>query len=191
MSFNRLLIARNLVHTQSKTLFQKLSTFNFHLSTLHSQFSILHCSFLILLFLFSSCIKQEAFEKYSTVKDYSWQLRDIKNFSFENTDTVSAYNLFLNIRNGEDYPYSNLWVSINIRNPLGKIETHSFGVELADNTGKWHGRGLGGIHDNRFMIMSHFRLAQKGNYVFSVQQNMREDVVPGVMDVGVRVEKVE
>ena len=59
-------------------------------------------------------------------------------------------------------------------------------------TGKPLGDGLGDIFDHKFKIksLSNYRFPKAGEYTFSVEQNMRQDPLLGVMSVGVSVEPV-
>jgi gliding motility-associated lipoprotein GldH len=60
------------------------------------------------------------------------------------------------------------------------------------NTGKPLGSGLGDIFDHKFKIksLSNYRFPKAGEYTFSVEQNMRQDPLLGVISVGVSIEPV-
>ncbi len=55
--------------------------------------------------------------------------------------------------------------------------------------GKWLGEGLGDIWDNRVLFKKNVSFPQKGEYRFEFTQAMRLNPLPGVMDVGIRIEK--
>lgn len=57
-------------------------------------------------------------------------------------------------------------------------------------SGKPAGSGLGDIFDHKFRIkaLAKYRFAKPGVYTFSVEQNMRQDPLLGIMSVGVAVE---
>jgi gliding motility-associated lipoprotein GldH len=60
---------------------------------------------------------------------------------------------------------------------------------LAEADGKWWGSGLGDIFSNQIKVMENVKFPRKGVYSFSVEQNMRDNPLLGIEDIGVRVEK--
>jgi gliding motility-associated lipoprotein GldH len=70
------------------------------------------------------------------------------------------------------------------------MERDTVELTLADASGKWLGSGMGDIWDNRVLFKQSFRFPEKGTYQFALEQAMRVDPLPQVMDVGIRIEKV-
>jgi gliding motility-associated lipoprotein GldH len=62
-------------------------------------------------------------------------------------------------------------------------------IILADERGKWLGKGLGDIWDYQQLYKENVRFAQKGEYIFEYEQAMRLEKLPFILDVGLRVEK--
>ena len=143
----------------------------------------------IILLIVVGCNSHRIYERYETTKDYQWEYRDVKTFTVKISDTNAIYNLYVDVRNSESYPFSNLWVNLTSRNPSGLEQKQRFDFTLADIDGKWNGDILGDIHDHRFTAASQVRFPVTGVYTFSLQQDMRIDPVPGVMDIGIRLEK--
>ena len=56
-------------------------------------------------------------------------------------------------------------------------------------SGKPLGEGLGDIFDHRILALSNQQFPGKGLYRFKVQQFMRQDSLPLILSVGLRVEK--
>ena len=107
------------------------------------------------------------------------------------SDTVSAHNIYINVRNAGGYQFSNLFIFFTTTTPSGKMEKDTVELTLADASGKWLGDGLGDIWDNRILFKNSFRFPEKGRYTFLLEQGMRFDVIPQLMDVGIRIEKVK
>ncbi len=104
-------------------------------------------------------------------------------------DTVSLFNLFVNIRNTGNYKYSNLFLFVDVFQPEGKIERDTIECILADSRGKWLGSsGSGSIWDNQILFNRKARFPGVGKYVFRFTQAMREKELEGIMDVGLRIE---
>ena len=72
------------------------------------------------------------------------------------------------------------------------IKKERVDVELADPTGKWYGRGMGEIYEQRMPIKLNdtLKFNKPGSYQISLEQNMRINPLPEIIHVGLRVEKV-
>lgn len=154
-----------------------------------SVFSKITVAFLLSLILFS-CDGNKVFEEYIEVENADWKKENIANFSFVIEDTISAHNLYLNVRNTGDYPYSNLYMFVKIKGPDGNFNVDTVNCKLADNRGEWLGKGVGDLWDLKIPYIGAFKFAQPGEYNVSFEQAMRvEDGLKGITDVGLRVEK--
>ena len=68
--------------------------------------------------------------------------------------------------------------------------TQQFDLPLASQTG-WTGTGMDDIFEHRIRItQTAFRFQKAGEYQFRLQQIMREDPLQHVLNVGLRIEKV-
>lgn len=146
-------------------------------------------SMVFLFIVLLSCDSNKIYEEYIEVENANWQKENIASFEFEAKDTSTAHNLYINIRNTGDYPYSNLYLFVTMQGPNGGLLKDTVNCILADNRGKWLGKGIGDLWDLRIPYVGGFKFAQKGNYVVSFEQAMRvEDGLKGITDVGLRVE---
>ncbi|HTX87746.1 MAG TPA: gliding motility lipoprotein GldH [Bacteroidales bacterium] len=147
-------------------------------------FLLLTCSLIT-----GSCDSRRFFEENKSIAGGVWNTRDKLLFEVNIRDTVSLFNIFLNVRNSGDYPYSNLYFFIHTRFPAGKVTGDTMECQLADYDGKWLGSGIGSVKFNRFLFQQGVRFRHPGTYVFEVEQAMREDPLKGIRDVGIRIEK--
>jgi gliding motility-associated lipoprotein GldH len=131
------------------------------------------------------------FEKNVKMPENRWAQNNILTLSTEITDTINPYNLYFNVRNAGGYQFSNIFIFFTTESPSGKKSRDTVELTLADPSGKWLGDGLGDIWDNRLMFKNNFRFPEKGEYVFKLEQGMRYDPLPQIMDVGIRIEKSE
>lgn len=145
--------------------------------------------FLLMALPFISCDKNRVYEKNIEITDYinGWKSSDQKKFEFELTDTTVLYNLYINVRHAEVYPYSNLWLMLNTKFPDGKENSQRIEIPLADQDGNWFGDGMGDIWDYKYPLTP-FYIKTPGNYSITLVHDMRMDPLPGVMDIGVRIE---
>ncbi len=144
----------------------------------------------IILFL-TSCDKNRVFEEYKTIPESLWYINNKVSFQVAITDTVSANNLYINIRNSGSYGYSNLFVFLTTYLPDNSVSKDTLECPLADASGKWLGSGLGDIWDNKILFKRNFRFPHSGTYRFEMVQGMRLNPLPMIADVGLRIEKAK
>lgn len=146
---------------------------------------------LIAIFCFS-CDSNKVFEEYIEVENAVWKKENIASFSVDVLDTSSYHNLYINVRNTGDYAYSNLYLFVTIKGPDNKFEVDTVNCVLADNRGRWKGKGIGDLWDYKKPFLGGVKFAQRGKYVVSYEQAMRvEDGLEGITDIGLRIEKVK
>ncbi len=146
------------------------------------------CAVVFLLCLIS-CDSDRVYESNVKIPDHSWYRLEKARFQVEITDTISVYNLYVNIRNNSEYRWSNLWLFVNVQSPAGVVQRDTLQIVIADQYGKWTGNGLGDKYDNRMLFGKNVYFPASGTYTFEYEQAMREDPVIGIEDVGLRVEK--
>lgn len=138
---------------------------------------------------FCSCNKGVMYQKYVTIPHNIWDAHKPVNFVVPVNDTINHYDVYVNIRNADSYDFSNLYLFIDVTSPAHITERDTMECILADNSGKWLGRGLGDIWDNKILFKRNVRFPRSGEYIFSYTQAMRIDSLPLIMDVGLRIEK--
>ncbi len=115
-------------------------------------------------------------------------------FAFDISDTVSKHDVYIDVRHTGDYAYSDLYLFVDLEGPGGRAQRDTVECILADPTGRWLGRGTGFIFASRtrhakvlYRLGNRFPAA--GRYTITLEQAMRENPLPGVLDVGVTVER--
>ncbi|SDF84454.1 gliding motility lipoprotein GldH [Epilithonimonas hungarica] len=141
----------------------------------------------ILFFSLSSC--QNDNEKV-VVKDVgnSWKKNDSKSLDFDIKDSQGPKNLVFVIRNNNDYPYSNLRLIAKIEEGKKIISTDTLNYVLAKPNGEWIGTGFGDTKENLFQYKLNYKFPQNGNYSVKVVQAMRRNVLPGIEDIGIKIQ---
>ncbi|MCX6352755.1 MAG: gliding motility lipoprotein GldH [Bacteroidetes bacterium] len=181
--------SRNKFGTSSKG--DLLSDESSRLGRVKAPFRGLGVCFLLLL-TFSSCTSNRIYEHYASVENYNWDIKDTKQFTAViNPEADKRYNFSINLRHTEAFPYSNIWLRLITKTPSGKISVNRIPLVLASQSGQWLGVGIGDIFDTRFPVISNITLPEKGIYTFAIQHDMRTDIIPGIMDVGLRIEEAK
>ncbi|WP_423148685.1 gliding motility lipoprotein GldH [Rubrolithibacter danxiaensis] len=105
-------------------------------------------------------------------------------------DVNQKYNLYINLRHTADYKYSNIFILIHEIRPDKKRITLRKEFKLAYPDGEWLGSGSGNIYTYQLPFRENYTFPEKGTYVFEMEQNMRDNPLREVTDVGLRVEPV-
>ena len=148
--------------------------------------------------LFISCDSNRIFDEYKTIKNSHWKKNDTIKFNLTITDTVSAKNLFINIRNNNEYKYSNLYIITEIMAPNQFVTIDTLQYEMTDKTGKWLGKGFTDLKENKLFFKENYRFKNKGNYHIKIIHAMRKnketegiEELEGISTVGFRIESVK
>jgi gliding motility-associated lipoprotein GldH len=141
--------------------------------------------------LFSSCDSKRIYEENYTIPDQVWNSKNVMVYGVDIEDTLTPCNVYVNVRNASDYPFSNLYLFLETRYPDNKISKDTLECVLADATGKWLGNGSGDIWDNQFLFKKNVMFKRKGKYFFNLEQAMRMQNLPQILDVGIRIEKAK
>jgi gliding motility-associated lipoprotein GldH len=143
------------------------------------------CSF----FLFS-CDRTRVFEEYREIKDYEWNKTDTLSFSAPITDTLDTYNLIVKIRNGENYPYRNVYLFLTTVFPDGKKSLDTLDFQFYEENGQPLGKCSGDICNNSFLLSRGVHFDQAGIYRFQFNHAMRsqDGKLPYIMNFGLRIE---
>ncbi len=143
----------------------------------------------LLFFTLTSCDSRRVFEENKAITEGKWKAKEKISFTVAIMDTSLAYNIYLNIRNVKDYPYSNLFLFLDTKFPDGRISRDTLECLLADYDGRWLGSGAGSVKFNQFLLQKSVYFHQKGIYLFKLEQAMRVNELIGIQDIGLRIEK--
>ena len=145
---------------------------------------------LLIVTVLSSCVnKNVIFDESVVISNAAWNNQDFPYFDVNVEDTTSAYNFYLNIRHLENYRYSNFYMFLHTTFPDGNQTHDTIELVLSYPDGRWIGKGSGSMRDNNILLNNNLHFPAKGNYRFEIEQAMRESVLEGITDVGIRFEK--
>lgn len=136
-----------------------------------------------------SCMGNTLFERNEEIKNHQWDLNSPALFEVTVNDTTKQYNIYVNIRNTDKYQYSNMYLFLTSQYPDGRYEKDTLEVILADDMGYWKGSGLGDLFYNQFLFAKDIRFPLSGTYKFTLQHGMRTNPLPGIADIGIRIEQ--
>lgn len=152
--------------------------------------------FLVTLF-FISCDEKRVFDEYKGLNG-KWEKDSIVRFTFNQNDTIAPYNLFLNIRNNNEYPFNNLFLIVTLKQPDSLVKIDTLEYAMANPDGSLMGEGFSDVKESKLWYQENFIFKQKGEYTIEIQQALREtgsvsgvEELKGVTDVGFRIEKTK
>ncbi len=112
----------------------------------------------------------------------------VYSFSLKNQAASSNYKFYIQLRHSTSYAYSNIYFFLTTQPPSGEARYDTIECQLADRFGNWYGKGMGRLRENRYLIRNPMTLNDTGTYVISLEQAMRDTLLPGVSDIGIRLE---
>jgi gliding motility-associated lipoprotein GldH len=139
----------------------------------------------------ASCDNRRIFDQNTNIPETGWDSSNVVKFDVDIKDPATAANFYINVRNADGYPYSNLFLFVKTKFPNGKQSNDTLECTLADEKGQWIGKGVGDIYDNQIPFKRNVRFPLAGKYTFEIQQGMRQHTIPLIMDIGLRIEKAE
>jgi gliding motility-associated lipoprotein GldH len=138
--------------------------------------------------LISGCGPDYLYRKNFELPPSGWTYADTLDFPITIEDTTRLYNLDLELRHTREYPFENLYVQIHTNFPGGKRLSRRLSLELADDAGLWQGDC--GRHSCKITIPlqqgAFFNVP--GEYLFTLEQFMRRDSLPGLESIEFKVE---
>jgi gliding motility-associated lipoprotein GldH len=147
---------------------------------------------LVILTGLSSCTDPNAvFDQNTEIGNHNWSYLNKVRYDVKIDDANLSYNLYLNLRVTGSYKYSNLFVLISNGPVNGKASTARYEFKLAKADGEWLGKGTGNLYSYQLPFEKSFKFPAKGVYHFEIEQNMRDNPLHEVSDVGLRVEKAQ
>ncbi|WP_397364273.1 gliding motility lipoprotein GldH [Olleya sp. R77988] len=153
--------------------------------------------FFLAFILITSCDSKAVFDEYKSVST-AWNKEDVVNFKINAPDSIKPYNLFVNVRNTNDYKFSNLYLIVEMNFPHGKTQADTLEYEMTEKNGEWLGEGLSSVKENKLWYKEGVIFSESGTYNVNIKHAMRSNGevngvvnLEGLTDVGFRIEKTE
>lgn len=119
----------------------------------------------------------------------NWDKKAEQKFDIKVSDAQNPKNIIFVVRNNNDYPYSNIRLIVNIFDlKTKKKNTDTLNYILAKDSGEWLGKGFGETKETLFQYKLNYKFPQNGSYSVGIIQAMRNNNLPGIEDIGVKIE---
>lgn len=123
--------------------------------------------------------------------DNKWNQKDAKSFDFNIQDNQIARNIVFVVRNNNSYQYSNLRLIAVLEKDKKAISVDTLNYVLAKPNGEWLGNGFGEVKENQFQYKVDYKFPTNGNYSIKVSQAMRQNILVGIDDFGVKIQDIK
>ncbi len=140
----------------------------------------------------ASCKQLDVYELNRPIPHYKWQHNFPVKGEFKISDTTDAFNIYLVLRHTDAYKYNNIWLNVGLQAPGDTMFFQHVNLALASDAAGWEGSGMNDIWEVRKLLNGQPRRFKKtGEYKFSITQIMRDNPLPDIMSVGLRVQKTQ
>jgi gliding motility-associated lipoprotein GldH len=153
--------------------------------------------FILLSLLIISCDKKRVFDTYKSVGN-AWHKDSIITFKLPKLESAKKYNLFVNVRDNNDYPFDNLFLIVSMEQPDKKILVDTLEYKMANPDGTLMGEGFTDIKESKLFYKEKVAFTLKGNYTVHIKQAARQtgkvigvSNLKGITEVGFRVESID
>lgn len=143
--------------------------------------------FFMLVFLLSSCQEGYFFEKNIDIPKQSWDYNNKPAFDVQIAAPNTKFDVYVNLRHNAYYPFSNIFILLHEKGKGLKDTAYRHEVKLAELDGRWTGKSAGNLYEQSILVKENFTFPDTGKYVFSIEQNMRENPLHGINDVGLKL----
>lgn len=145
---------------------------------------------IISIFYLSACDTNTVHQDNKDISSY-WLADSTANFRFDIEDQSTDYNLYFSVRNGVEFPHSNLYFKYFLKDSTGNtLESELVNFQLFHpKSGYPLGNGIGDIFEHQYELLTKYTFEDAGEYELSFQQYMRYDSLPEILSVGYRIEK--
>lgn len=141
--------------------------------------------------LITSCLPADKhFHSYRSMPSCGWVWGDTVLFITPLSDSSAHYRYTVEVRHDNSYPYRQLALAFSVT-PLEEpaVYTDTLSCPLSNTHGVWIGQGWGNLfvsnHPGRTFTIPH-----SGSYMLRLSHIMQCDTLPGIYDIGVKIESV-
>jgi gliding motility-associated lipoprotein GldH len=152
--------------------------------------------YILIAILFFSCDKKRVFDEYKSVGN-SWNKDSIVTFNLPELDSAKSYDLFVNIRDNNKYPFNNLFLIVSLEQPNGLTKVDTLEYQMADEEGNLLGEGFTDVKTSKLFYKEKMKF-KPGKNTIHIKQAVRQtgkvsgvEKLDGITDIGFRIEKLD
>ncbi|NHF59149.1 gliding motility lipoprotein GldH [Flavobacteriaceae bacterium TP-CH-4] len=144
----------------------------------------------------SSCDDTLVKSEFTAMGGAVWEKENTVEFTFSEMDSTMRYDMFINIRNDNTFPFNNLFLIAELSSPTGETTRDTLEYQMAQPDGTWLGKGYGSIKENKLWFKENIGFPESGVYTLRIAHAMRKngsvngiEHLEGITDVGFEIVK--
>lgn len=142
-----------------------------------------------LLFFMLACANQPFYDVYKSTVNRRWHHHEKPTFEMHIADNKALYDIWVYIRHTGEYEYANLFFLAHESGPKLQDTSRRYELTLASSDGRWTGQTAGNLYENNLLLKENYTFPDTGTYRFSIEQNMRENPLLDITDIGLKIIK--
>ena len=149
------------------------------------------CVFMLLLN-FSSCSNSEFLKFYDF--DNGWGKNEVLTFNFPKKIESKAKDVFFVLRHNNNYPYSNIFLITELKDPANQVLIDTFEFKLAQANGEWLGDKKISVIEHKLLFKESLEL-DENDFSLKVRTSMRSnnqsneiEKLDGVINFGILID---
>ena len=134
----------------------------------------------------TSCNEDTVLHTYYSISNSGWKKSDTLLFRVDSISQNATYHIALELRSNHHYPYQDIWIVVEREfEPLCQVQIDTIKYRL---NGLEPQRRRTGIHHAQHRIhLQSQKMSCGQNGTIRVSHLMKEDVLPGICDVGIHI----
>ena len=127
----------------------------------------------------------------------SWPLSKKVSFNIDKTtfNIDYDYDIYIHLRNNNEYQYSNIFLIGIIKDSINIIEKDTLEYVMANSEGKWLGKGFSSLKESKLWWKSNYKFPDVNTLTFEIDQVTRkngsqyqDNDLRGIVDIGLSIE---
>lgn len=140
-----------------------------------------------LLFFVLACASEPLYDVYETLSNRRWHYQEKPAFPVHIEDSDARYDVWVYMRHTGEYNYANLFFLAHESGPRLKDTAQRHEMQFATPDGRWTGKSSGNLYENKLLLKADYAFPDTGRYIFRIEQNMRENPILDITDIGLKV----
>lgn len=141
-----------------------------------------------LLMMLTGCENSVVYSRFGNTPMSGWDKTEPVTFDIDSLDAEGDYQMTLMLRISDKYPFRNLQLVVRQQNfPSGVEEVDTVECAVTDEHGNLLGRGVSYYQYEHPVKTLHYHASDSMH--IEIHHIMKREILPGIADVGVRVER--
>ena len=139
---------------------------------------------------FVSCNRSPIFSQYHHTQLTGWEKNDTLTFNVPRLSSDMKLKAVIGLRITDAYPFKTICLIVDkVVSPDNIIDSDTINCSLFDNDGMSKGRGVSCYQFNYHI--SNIQLMKDDSVAIHIRHNMKREILPGISDVGITLEKIQ